>query len=144
MADPLPSSSAMRGENEKEPCPLCVAGGFPEFCSSEHTDDVRELAWALSRYVQGRDATAEQASWFLEDAAAMEGEVSPPFEVTNGGGKEVVLHNSDGFFAVNGVIFWLDPNGEAGTVPWKAAVCECHQPFPDEDELARHRDEAHV
>jgi hypothetical protein len=127
------------------PCGLCAQTEIAEWCSGPdvHTADVQELAWTCARYVHGDDATAEQARWFLDDAEAMSGTVhGPHFYISAGGGREVALTNVNDYFEVNGVTFWLDPNGEMGTVPTPASLCPtCGQCYPDDDDLAIHLDE---
>lgn len=128
-------------------CGICRTTSAAEFCSGSeiHTEEVQKLAWALAQYVRGSEATAEQASWFLEDAESAVSIVrGPHFLISAGGGQEVSLTNVDGFFEINGVTFHLDPNGEAGTVIEPSSVCPvCARCFMDSDDMETHIEEDH-
>lgn len=130
-----------------EACEICAQTEMPETCfgAEIHTGEVQNCAWALARYVHGPDATAEQASWFLEDAESAVSVVhGPHFYISAGGGREVALTNVDGFFEINGVTFHLDPNGEMGTVIEPSTLCPvCARCFFDGDDMEIHAEEVH-
>lgn len=102
-------------------CELCVAGGYAEFCSDEHTPTVVRLAQALAASFDlptDQPASKAKPEWYTEDAVAIAGYIEEAGGwVVEPGVPGVVLADDEGFFKVNGTEFWFDWNGEGYCPP---------------------------
>ena len=108
-------------------CQACVAGGLPECCTEEHTPSVLRLAITIAQSLRNEDhELMEQASWYIEDAAAIASEVS------EGGGWVIKDFEGGEFFWVNEVEFWLDMMSEGFNTPILASL---HREWLAEDEM---------
>lgn len=103
-------------DDQQQPCELCIAGGYAEFCSSEHTATVVRLAQALAASFGGPPDEAKP-EWYTQDAVAIAGVIAQGDGWVVEPAADGMLAADDGFFKVNATEFWFDWNGEGMCEP---------------------------